>query len=155
MNNPFFFNSLSELGDSWECDKYYQKVTTMEDKKKVIPKLFITKYDLVRNALNIEGMVVDNISISDFYELVTLERIEECSVSGKLPFVGNNMQICRFCLNERYFIDDNGDVEEKIKSLYQSDKSRFDKFECAERNCKSSAVLNKLRMGDLSSHTTR
>lgn len=142
----FFFNSLSELGESWEWDKYYRKVTSLKDKKEIIPTLLITKYDLIRNTLNNNGTVADNISISDFYELVILEREEKCAVFGQLPFVDNNMQICRFCLNERYFGNVNYNRKDKIEALYQYDKTRFEAFQCSEPGCKSEEVLKKIKV---------
>jgi hypothetical protein len=140
----FFFNSLSSLGESWEWGKYDQKVTTF-DKKEVLPKLFMTKYDLVENTLDGNGTIVDNISIKDFYELVVLEKEEACTVWGTLPFVNNNIHICRFCLNKRYFGNGSGNIKQKITTVYQANKSKFDNFKCNEKNCETAKVLRKLR----------
>jgi|GEM_PF-5088851 len=146
----FFFNSLSRLGDSWEWVHYNKQIPIPKDKKKrieVFNKLWITKYDLIRNTLNHDGVIADGISIGDYYPLLDIEGIEECSLFGVLRFKDNSKHICRFCFNEKYFGYNNESCKEKLQNYFgePSNKEALRKFECDEKDCISMPTIIELR----------
>lgn len=132
----FFFNALSELGAPWELE-HYQKATPQKkrEKRKLYKKLLITKYDFIRNLLNSQGTTLQGIRISEFFPLMTIERNEECGVSGVLPFKDNKQHICRFCFNEHFIECENEQAQEKINDYFTDENGKRKPFKCDEPRC--------------------
>jgi len=153
----FFFKSLSELGDVWEWQQYKKPYPqTLNDKVEIFNRLWITKYDLIRNTLNNNGYITNGISIKQFYPLINLEREEECSVSEILPFKRNTEHICRFCFNEKYIGYQNKNnenieyrskrVKERITTVFLNNKGNEDimNFKCDEEDCEAMKVKKSI-----------
>jgi hypothetical protein len=150
----FFFNSFSELGDVWEWKVYNKEVpeqtkkkkekVVQKEKKELYNKLLITKYDFVRNTLNNLG-VIAGVNIKAFYPLINLERSEECSVHGVLPFKGNDKEICRCCFNEKYIGYKNEKLDEEVKDYYKMFPTDINKFKCDETDCRVKRQLSKMK----------
>ena len=138
----FFFNSLSDLGATWEFNQYSKEYPT--NPKKIFNKLLITKYDLVRNTLLNSGEIASGINIADYYPLLNVERNEEAMVCGQLGFKGNNNYICRFCFNEKYIGYKNKDSREKIEDAFNNDKELLRKLRCDELNCETSVIRDEI-----------
>jgi hypothetical protein len=143
----FFFNSLSSLGMVWEWEEYSKSILnkSSQELREIYKELWITKYDLLRNTLNNDGEITAEISIKSFYPLINLERVEECTTSGILPFLNNRNSVCRFCFNEKYIGYKNEDLDKSIKKCLEKDSTAFDNFNCSETNCKTTIEINKHR----------
>ena len=159
-----FYNSLSDLGKPLEFEQYKKKVTgyTHEQKTNVYKKLYITKYDLIRNTpfIDTDNIVFQHntikIRITDFYHLLCNEHTEECSITGVLPFKDNEEKICRLCFNEKYIGYTNKDMDNKIRDYFNADNIfdqvllynifiKMTKFKCDQEKCKSTIILKELK----------
>jgi len=117
----FFLNSLTDLGDIWEIKRLRDTKIANLHKATLFKKLLITKYDLVRNTLNDDGLIFGKINIKSFYPLLNLERETEFSQSGSLKLRDQSIKICRLCFNKRYIKYLDPEIDEKlvIKDLIQ------------------------------------
>jgi hypothetical protein len=140
----FFFNSLSELGMVWEWKHYKKQLPSNKDEKKqLINRLLITKYDFVRNTLTNDGQIMDGVNIATFYPLINLERNPEIKVCDTLPFK-DSKRICRFCFNENYIGYIDKDIGEKILEGFPSPNQKdIEDFECQEKDCVTKQKLSK------------
>ena len=96
------------------------------------------------------------ISLKEFYPLLTLENEEECSVSGKLGYgINSGKAICRFCFNKKYIKYKKINSNKKIRE-YFSDKNiandrrireKLVNFCCEEENgnCDSMKTIKQIR----------
>jgi hypothetical protein len=138
----FFFNSISSLGNSWEYKKYSQ-YKLKGNESSVFNRLWITKYDLIRNTLNFDGVITKNININEFYPLLNLEREEELCKYGVLEFKDDKKEICRTCYNVTYLkfeLDETKVVNEL--DISASNFTTSDKIVCSEgNNCLSKRIL--------------
>lgn len=142
----FFYNSLSGLGNTWEIKRYSQYNISSSNKSKIFNKLWVTKYDLIRNTLNNDGIISDGIKISDYYPLLNLEREEELCKSGKLIFKNESFDLCRTCFNAIIGFNIN---EESALEEVNTDAPNFkvsDEIKCSEGDkCLSKKILKKLQ----------
>jgi len=128
----FFYNSLSELGDVWEWAEFKKEFP--KDKEHIFNKLWMTKYDLIRNTLNVGGEISENINIHDFYPLLVLERENEGCKFKELPFV-NAKKVCRYCFNEKYIKYHASEDERNLLEHIQENAELQNNFDCDENDC--------------------
>jgi len=141
----FFFNSVSRLGNVWEQEKYDTELSSDEKERiLVFKKLWITKYDLIRNSLNNDGKILNHLLIKEFYPLIILEGEDEFTVSGVLPFENNEKSICRLCFNEKYIQYKNENKDKEIKKYYSKHKNKINSFKCDEKSCKTYNVIKMI-----------
>ncbi|MBS1773979.1 MAG: putative phage abortive infection protein [Bacteroidetes bacterium] len=136
----FFYNSISELGKIWELQVYKKDYSKITDKKEVFSELWITKYDLVRNALNNFGEISKGINVTDFYPLLNMEREEELCKFGILPFKHNSKYICRFCFNE-YYTGYKNNLKEQLFNLDHLANNYTSDIMCDEPRCKTKEAV--------------
>jgi len=143
----FFYNSLSKIGDIWEVKRYKQYLPEKNrDKKNLLTKLWITKYDLIRNTLNNDGYVSKKASIKWFYPLLNLEGGHDVVISSKLPFKGNLKYICRICFDEKIGYTRKTRLYDDIKDAYEVYGDwAFENFKCNEKGCKIKTILKTER----------
>lgn len=158
----FFYNSLSDLGEVWEHSIFNIKYPKDVEKQKVFSKLWITKYDFIRNILNDNGNIIIKdhkpnsrdvvINIKDYYPLLNLEREKEFKQIGILPFANNDKKICRYCFNKKYIGYYKGNTSEENEKLreeeYEKINEAFEKgitheFSCNEEICETKLALRK------------
>lgn len=153
----FFYNSLSDLGGIWEWEHLqrneYPQSTQL--KHKLFNKLWVTKYDFIRNLLNHEGVLSTGINLKKFYPILNLEREKEFEQCDALPFKDNldkKVNICRFCFNKKYIRYYEGEkdelkkAEEEIKETFPSG-IRIGEWPCQENPCETIRVVNKFNLG--------
>jgi hypothetical protein len=107
----FFYNSISHLGDAWEWQRYKKPPPKQKEMATEFKKLWVTRFDLVRNTLNRDGEISDGVDIGEFYPLINVERDNEFAQCGVLPYLGNTKSLCRYCFNKKYlgYEDDKAD----------------------------------------------
>ncbi len=163
----FFYNSLSDLGGVWEWEKLQRNdyPTSSHQKSTMFEKLWITKYDLVRNTLCSKGNLIIGtdkqthslirINMKEFYPLLTFEGQKEFEQCGAIPFhknaTKNNEPICRFCFNKKYIRYYEGDKAE-LKKAEEEIKETFPKglpldWPCQENPCETRIVVHKYNLG--------
>jgi Putative phage abortive infection protein len=139
----FFYSSLSELGETWEQARYKSKLPkSRKARKAIFNNLLITKYDLLRNLFDSDGSLPEGLNVTNCYPLITMERREECTVHGVLPFKENARSICRFCFNERYIGYQNEDAIGKLEAEYSTHPEHFEGFSCSE-HCRTLRFLRR------------